>query len=469
MSVMSIISGLLSVIMFFSSGNVFSPDVSETQPILPEVPADAEAVVPETDAAGRSVDFFLAYDMFSADFVADEEQGDFVSNSVFARNSEVEEYFNTKLNFTVHNSSGSTALPLMKVMIQAGDDTYEVFIGSYQETLPAVSYGYFVDWNDMPFVNLENPWWNKRINDSINYGRSYYAVTGDFNLHNTKKTGCLVFNKTVMEDFELEYPYNLVREGKWTADKFIEYVKAGQSDINGDNAMTPDEDCFGYSGFKHHMIPNLYYGFGQNFVVKQGENLPSFNIGTENTLAAIDKMIEVFSTGNGVWCSEDFAEPGEMFGSSRLMFMDTTISSLASLRDISDIFGVVPYPKFDENQKSYISPIAGFSSVAFIPHSNTDTVLTGAVMEYMAYLSYRDVMPIYRDIELQIKSAPDIMSEEMLEIIIDGNVFCDDTFIKGSDLVTMAVSGKNTVDSIYEKNSVQWTKKLSEMIEFWKE
>ena len=61
------------------------------------------------------------------------------------------------------------------------------------------------------------------------------------------------------------------------------------------------------------------------------------------------------------------------------------------------------------------------------------------------------------------------MSEEMLEIIIDGNVFCDDTFIKGSDLVTMAVSGKNTVDSIYEKNSVQWTKKLSEMIEFWKE
>lgn len=472
MSVMSVISAAMAIVTLFSSfvsmpDNGYTGDAAE----LEQLPEQILPIPDDIHGNSASVAFFLAGDSFTSDFVPSEEDGDVIDKAISVRNKEIADRFDTKLEFVNYKSIGGEAQAVMRTLVMAGDNTYSVFIGDHARSIPLISDNFFIDIKtEMPHIDLENPWWNKNVNDSINFGDKCCAITGAFNLHNIKNTGCLVFNKILMTDAGIDYPYKSVLEGTWTVDKFIEYLKSGHRDINGDGLMHPEKDVFSYSGAFPNTVSNLFAGFDSSFIVKNEEGLPSFNIMSDRTFTAVDKLIDVFSAENGVFTTtDDHAKANELFGESKLMFMDTTLSTLSSLRSNPDDFGVLPYPKLDEAQREYRSGIASDSSLVFIPQTNTNRELTSAVLEYMAYLSYRDVVPEYLNIGLIIKSARDIESEQMIELIANSGVFTDRSFISDKDLCSFVTSGNNTLASTYAKNSAQWQKKLDGMIEFWKE
>lgn len=53
-----------------------------------------------------------------------------------------------------------------------------------------------------------------------------------------------MFNKTLFENYDLEYPYQAVRDGKWTLDMLYELAKTVPTASNG-NGTTDYADLFG--------------------------------------------------------------------------------------------------------------------------------------------------------------------------------------------------------------------------------
>ena len=70
------------------------------------------------------------------------------------------------------------------------------------------------------------------------------------------------FNKQIIENSKLESPYDLVKSGKWTMEKFFGMAEEAASDLNGDSQMNIEDDQFGL--FCQDNVPHsLWFGSGE--------------------------------------------------------------------------------------------------------------------------------------------------------------------------------------------------------------
>jgi len=106
-----------------------------------------------------------------------------------------------------------------------------------------------------------------------------------------------------------------------------------------------------------------------------------------------------------------------------LMFFEM-IGTIPTFRDMEDDFGLLPLPKFDENQKQYHSFTSyGWATSYSVPVTSSDLARTGMVLEVMAGYSTDTLTPAVIDVSLKSKFARDEESAEMLQIIFDTKTY----------------------------------------------
>ncbi|MBE6704042.1 MAG: hypothetical protein E7583_02150 [Ruminococcaceae bacterium] len=429
--------------------------------------------LPDIDGGGEDFDVFIAYGVANQDFVTpEEENGDAINDIRYQRNHEVMNKFNVKFQVKEGISgSNSEGTPIIRSLIQSGDDTYEVFINVQHVGVPLIYEDLFVEWNEnMPHANLDNPWWYQNVTRDLNYNDKIYVAAGAYNFHCLKGMGVLSFNKTMMDELELDYPYQMVKDGEWTVDKLIEYNKKAIKDLNGDGIMKTEDDRFGLAGWQYEMTPAIFVGMGGNPVTKDDDDMPILNLNDERTFNVIDKMLEVFADGNGAFrnaAPEPYAKTGNMFKEGRLMFHDTNLDQLPGLREMEDDFGAIPFPKLDKEQEEYYSRVVNYTSLTYIPVTNQKLELTSAILEHMAFLSYRDLIPAFYDVILTVKTNRDYETEEMVDIVRKGARFMDENFFGTGGLNEILNAKQNILASRYASQEDAWLTKLEGYIEFW--
>ena len=89
------------------------------------------------------------------------------------------------------------------------------------------------------------------------------------------------------------------------------------------------------------------------------------------------------------------------------------------LRDLDMDFGLLPYPKFDENQRGYYNVPNGFHNAFAVPITTVpeDYGFVGAVIESLNAETYKTVVPAYYDIALKVKGLRDEASVEIMDIL----------------------------------------------------
>jgi len=92
--------------------------------------------------------------------------------------------------------------------------------------------------------------------------------------------------------------------------------------------------------------------------------------------------------------------------------------NLQSTREMVSDFGILPMPKYDEQQEDYMNCPASFRMLTItIPVTNTRLELTGSVLEALSYYSKDTTVEAYYDANLQRKVSRDDESRHVLEII----------------------------------------------------
>lgn len=419
---------------------------------------------------GETFSLYSAHKSVNNSYIAEEETGALLNDAIYKRNELTKQRLGIELNFvgsTLSTSGADQAQERDKIssLILAGDTTYDVFINVQHSGMPGlIQEGMFVDWNEIPHIDFSKPWWYSNTIRDITFGGKVFCMTGDYNLASFSNTECLAFNKTLLDELELEYPYQMVFDGTWTHDEFVKYIQAATKDLNGDGQMDFDNDRYGFGGWEYEQLSALYVGYGGETLKKDDNNLPVLNIYSVHQNEVVDKMIEVFAQPGAFYEGKTYGLEDKMFSEGRLLFNDSFLSTISGMRNYEDEIGFIPYPKLNAEQEEYYSRTANISCLTYIPVTLDPSryALVGAALETMAYYSSIEVLPLYFDTILTVQSTRDVESEQMIPIIKDSSRFMDQAI--GFSPSGIVKSGQNTLASHWMSNKTAYEEKLADLI-----
>lgn len=359
-------------------------------------------------------------DRWVADMIAEEQTGEVVNDAVFRRNTEVEERYNCK--FTYQRSSNDNSDMDAKPGIIAGDDAYDWIIGHPRAVAQYADEGLALDWNTLKYIDLTRSWWDQDAVENFQMPGGIFWMTGDISYESLGAAVCMLFNKDYFDENQLAYPYQTVKDGKWTFDEFLGMAQDYSRDLDGDGVIGED-DIYGYVSFRWIGPIQAFICSGSR-VVKSAAEGYAFDVFNERSLAMFEKyfplvqsentFIDITSTSGGT--------NREMFRDGNALFVDMNISDVSVLREMESQFGILPWPKYDE-QSEYLTNVDAGTNMFFVPITNRVTDNTSLVLESMAILGREYIIPAYYDIALKTRDSRDEDSAPMLDIIMENRVF----------------------------------------------
>ncbi|MCL1792239.1 MAG: hypothetical protein FWG34_00055 [Oscillospiraceae bacterium] len=408
------------------------------------------------------------YPLHSRDIIAEEEIGEPINDAVFKRNIIVEDLLNIQMTMIALDEGDETRPnQAVKKAVAAGDDMYDLLMTHEIYSAPTAQSGYLMNMANIPYIDFSKPWWCKSATDDLSFGNKIFLALSDFSVSSNDHAYIVLFNKNLHQEFALDNLYEAVLSNKWTFDVMYDLIKDVSKDLNGDGKMTID-DLYGLILGGGQL--NFFYAGGNTVMKKDENNIPYYDILTERAISTFEKAYDIcvgdhtfsFSDWNDVKVPPTFAE-------GHGLLMTTQIGIVPQLRDMDVDFGIIPYPKLDEQQEKYAEYVDGHAQLMSVPITVQDTEKVGAIIEALSYYSREYVVPAYYDINLKTKFSRDAESSEMLDIIMEGRVFdfgyVYDNWVVAFKFADQINAKKREFVSIIEKNLPAAEKQLVKIID----
>ena len=391
---------------------------SDTEPVV----TGPTLEVPQSDFGGKKFTI-LSTVHAEYEYVAEEMTGDVVSDAVYNRNKQVEDLLNISLEIITqpgHWADRDSFNHLVTASVMAQDGAYDLVNGATVCVLPIAADGIFINAADLEYVNLDNPWWVQGMMDNLAVNGKLYGFIGDASLSLYKDLAVVFFNKQLAEDYKIENPYELVRSGKWTVDKLNECITGVSNDLNGDGKLALGDDLI---GLLSEPVANRAFLTSTKMDVVTFENGTPTIVGlTERTSDIYARLYKLFVENESQLCGSENkrTEQSQYFSENKALFMNTLLNVTDYLRNMQSDFGILPYPKYNEDQENYYTQIGTSTSMMFVPVTTNDAELTSMVCEAMSYYGQKGVVPAYYEVALKEKYTRDEEVKEMLDIIRSG-------------------------------------------------
>ena len=177
----------------------------------------------------------------------------------------------------------------------------------------------------------------------MSVGGKVYLATGDISPTSLLTSSCLVFNKKLFSDNDMEYPYEMAANGTWTIDKLVEMTKGLTRDVNGDGKYTLNDDIFGFSSWMCDSPYSLFYGAGGTLSEKDAEDIPYASFDIENISDIYGKMYQLIVEQESyfVTSSAEYETTYECFSNGGAYFCEITLQKI----DMS----AAPEKRYDDN------------------------------------------------------------------------------------------------------------------------
>ncbi len=359
---------------------------------------------------------------------SDEETGESVDDALYERDMKVEDELNINLTYSkIDGEPNAISLLYEKVSssILAGDDNFDMFLNHLNWQLTSyIADKMVLDWYDIPNVDLSKPYWNQNMNDSLAISDVLPVAAGDFVIADPL---LIFFNGDLAEANQLSGQYELVDSGEWTWDKLAEHSAAVTRDINGDGEMTND-DMYGFgvnvtdSSYKLRSLPA---SAGEYIYSKGKDGGIELTVNTPRMQQFVEKMVTLFNGNGGLLLKLETGatevEEAAYFNNGNTLYYLVDSLNAGAYRSIDFEYGILPLPKFDEEQESYNS--LNWSGLMLVPITTKDPAMVGCVSEWLSYYSSTIVQPEFFNTLMHEKVARDDRSADMLKLVFSTLVY----------------------------------------------
>ncbi|MBQ9801498.1 MAG: hypothetical protein IJW51_00280 [Clostridia bacterium] len=402
-----------------------------------------------------------------AEFVQVEEVDDARLSSIYKRNEAIMDRLGVELVFTAEagdSSSMDTFVARVQRAFTSGTNDFDL-IGAYSraqgamltagliKNITAIENNY-LSAKGINGRETSKPWWPGNITGNLGIKNNLYYVSGDISTNAIDQMHCIYFNKDLVnqkyEDVAKEYfaanghkmtpeagedeggdtatnmVYELAYAGKWTLDQFLALASNTYIDSKSDGVTV--DDTFGLCSIGYCMT--AFYGGSNlrmieqdiNSVLKISEDWTNYK--TIRLITKLNTLMATSSYHTNTTTGKTYFTPfnnGKCYFSVYYMRMaeDYLLNN-----DKVENYGILPIPKFDDQQKNYYTVIGNEFSIysIFIDRAdrgdaaNTDSMLT-AVLECWASEAYRKTTPVIFELNMKLKSSPTQCEADMCEIV----------------------------------------------------
>ena len=362
---------------------------------------------------------------------SDEASSDPLEDAMYRRNDKLESTYGITIN-TLLETEYTVLGDKVAKDVGSGNGEYDLV---YQHMVNAATNlavnNYLIDLDELEYVDFDQVWWDQDAKEGFTIGNHQFLTVGDLVPHTLLYSACLAFNKNHFDDQSMEYPYELARNGVWTLDELNKLTKDQTKDLDGDGKIDFRYDYYGMTSWHLAGPFNFFFGSGATFFTKDADNYPVYSVDQDKIQSIYDKVYNIFMTNNSLYI-EDVSihtKAYTIFTEGRSLFVSCSLTQIANsefgFKDMEEEYGVLPQPKYDTDQKDYMSFVNGAASVVIVPKSlGTDRLdFVGHMMEALASSSYYMVTDTLYDKVAKSKNVRDAESAEMVDIIIRNRVF----------------------------------------------
>ncbi len=416
--------------------------------------------LPEKDYGGHEVKMLLRpLDRWYEDMYVEAATGDVVDDAIFARNSLVSEKYN--VTFVNIPSSDSNYETDGIKSIMAGEDAYDIIMTHGRAAFSYANQNMLLNWEtELPYVNLDNPWWDQDARKSLSINGQLYVMIGDLSHCAMGAANAMLFNKELFNTLDLEYPYQLVKDGKWTYEIWEQMLRGAASDLNGDGVIDKDHDRFGYVTQKWVGPMQAFATSGCRVLEKGDDDIPYISMMSDKTVEVFEWYFEIIDSEDAYVNTDDTSYAADffrIFDEGRSLFIDMNMHDVIRMRSMEADFGIIPWPKYDESSE-YCTNVDAGTNMCVIPITASDPERTSILLESLCAIGYDKVIPAYFDVALQTKASRDEDSAAMLDIIKSARIYdlgyynADASGIFNNEFV-------NFIDGKMERNFASWYEK----------
>ncbi len=380
----------------------------------------------EYDFGGRAFNIVYSAEQLGAlwPYTSDELNGDVLSDAVYTRDQKVEERFNCRIVFHDKGGQSSKQMEAFRSSIMAGDGSFDLCINHmYNGFNAAIADGLLYDFNKLPCIDLTKPWWNQSIKENLEIDGVLLTEVSDLVY---AYWDVIYFNKNMMDDFGIAYPYDKVKEGKWTWTYLAEITKNVSKDLNGDGKFDGDDQWGAVIDLNTSTMTRLIHSNGLVMAQIGDDGKPTLSGMMSDKMQTVIERYYDFVWGDGrsyypLGEPTSSTIPIDTFAKGHSLVLHTQTVKLPSLRDVTFEFGIVPLPKFDEAQEKYLSMAS--TQMLLLPIDMADPTFVGVVLEALSAESYREVVPKLYDVVYENKLLRDEESQDMFELIRSSLVY----------------------------------------------
>ena len=450
------------------------PETSESQTNPPETTPDTqpstEIIVPtqyaDVDFGGKTFNVIYRYETAEEKpsgwgqvfdlFIDEENPDDALSSAVKLFTA----YMSSKFNCTVNGVRSASASSTINTAIEANDPTYDM--GIIQTSPKGFANGKY--YNLLPMIDQSLTCWDNAVIRDLAIGNKLYGITGNCSTSDDDYTWVLFFNKTILAENNLEFPYQLVKDGKWTIEKFLQYSSDCAKNLDGEEGISNanGKDIFGFITHGEHARA-IWTGAGVRMagtVQADGTIKTScFSLGYEADIyqKVLDIMYDA-STGYANKQSNMGVPEGlrSVFAAGRAAFYGEVLQNIGNsyqsgcLKDIEGLsFGVIPQPKWNEEQENYYHYVNTQASFMGVPITANYATATTFLNVYGLVFEQTVQAKFISNVATAWVSDPDVA--DMMRLIFDSRVWDAGYWYEPSAVDSMLLSDVNANKNRYAK------------------
>jgi len=350
----------------------------------------------------------------------EEEIGNLENDAMYKRQRELEDAFDINIEYfacTGADYGGSpTSEVADKVYIDVLSDlrTYDQIEGNFNAGgLTMLEKGCLQYVEELDFLDFDKSWWVNDLVEQFSFVGHLYFMTGKIVPNHYTDPWCILYNKAIAENYNMEDLYEIVKAGNWTVDKMFEVA----------SVIPANSDVYRTKIYYYNSASAFFFSGGFEICNFDEEGNPS--IPSSLDPVAVDYVHKLAGyLGDSSTCYvtdmvfDNNENEDDMFANGETFYEPQQMGAVAPLREKDVELGILPMPKSTTAQKDYISYVgAGYNAAVYFAKNVKDIEMTCVVTEAMAALSEKYLEPAYYEKSLKGRSTYDSESRDMLDII----------------------------------------------------
>ncbi len=401
-------------------------------------------------------------------FVHDEENGNYINDSVLRRERAVEDILGCDIIPTPMQSVSSTT----QKFVSANEDSADLVFISPVASAGLVTNGTFLELTTMEGLDLSNPWWDQNAAADLSIANKLFMAYGDISMMYKRTMSVVCFNKDIVRNNQLTSPYELVEQDNWTTETMAALCKGVAQDLNSDGNYVIREDLIGASMTPDQFPISLIAG-GNFITVKDEDDIPQLTFYNEKMVSHFEALTAWLFNPELATVADSGANT-DSFGEGKLFLQFCEMHCIPHQRNSETDFGLLPFPKMDASQDRYYHVInPNVACAMLVPVTVSNPAQVALVAEVLGAEGKNWVTPAYYDYNLTSRDTRDEESVAMLDIIFDTTKYdvahIYDLAGMGSQLRSVASNKTENITSVYEKIEKRLTTEIEKIVEKYTE